>query len=313
MIMANPTPKPIPFMIVNAFTDSFSGGNPAAIVFLQEDLSTEVLQSISTNFNQPIITFILPPSNSVADGAEHEQEFEQESPSERTFHVRWFTATTEAPVCGHGSLAAAGAIFSAELVPPSVQTLHFQGVQHGQNISARKVEDKIEVSLANTPVEALPEEEAEKMKAIVRKGLGKDDAKVHFVGKGMSGFPWDRYLIAEIDADDDLANCKINHNEFIETGYIVNVITSASKDPNVAFLSRMFAPAAGLLEDPVCGSAHTMSVPYWDAKHQHNGATMQAKQVSPRGGDLTVCLQREAGKVTLQGEVRVTMKGEIYL
>lgn len=79
----------------------------------------------------------------------------------------------------------------------------------------------------------------------------------------------------------------------------------------------MFAPVHGIPEDHVCGSAHCSLTTYWAEKTGKGGDQMLAKQVSRRGGDLKVQWLREegegAGRVALQGEVLVTMKGELYL
>ena len=68
----------------------------------------------------------------------------------------------------------------------------------------------------------------------------------------------------------------------------------------------MFAPDLGVYEDPVCGSAHGLLAPYWDAKLAQNGATMHSYQASARGGDLWVSLDGEKGLVRLAGH---TVKG----
>lgn len=76
----------------------------------------------------------------------------------------------------------------------------------------------------------------------------------------------------------------------------------------------MFAPAVEVDEDHVCGSAHCLLVPYWSEKIgiQDEG-NMLAKQVSLRGGELEVAWKAAESKVVLRGEVRITMKGEIYI
>ena len=91
----------------------------------------------------------------------------------------------------------------------------------------------------------------------------------------------------------------------------MNIVTSASSDGSV-FHSRMFAPLYGIPEDHVCGSAHSSLTTYWAEKTGHVDRTMSAKQVSQRGGDLRVQWRKEEGRVALQGEVVVTMKGELY-
>lgn len=74
----------------------------------------------------------------------------------------------------------------------------------------------------------------------------------------------------------------------------------------------MFAPAAGLVEDPVCGTAHTLSTPYWMAAKGISG-TVFAKQVSAREGDLRIIFDASSRRIKLAGRVRAVSKGELYV
>jgi predicted PhzF superfamily epimerase YddE/YHI9 len=92
----------------------------------------------------------------------------------------------------------------------------------------------------------------------------------------------------------------------------VHVIVAPSSVPGVTFESRMFAPVAGVREDPVCGTAHTLSTPYWMAANGHSGVVF-AKQVSSRGGELRILFEAEKGRIKLGGRVRMVCKGELYI
>ena len=96
-----------------------------------------------------------------------------------------------------------------------------------------------------------------------------------------------------------------------ETGFEVNVVTSSSPDPDVAFVSRMFAPSVGVQEDHVCGSAHAVLTPYWSTKLGKGGEEMLAIQVSERRGTLKVAWDEVENKLKLAGQAVVVMKGEI--
>ena len=78
----------------------------------------------------------------------------------------------------------------------------------------------------------------------------------------------------------------------------------------------MFAPAAGVPEDPVCGAAHTLSTPYWVAKRglstEVQDSGILARQVSPRGGELRIRIDNE-GLVRLAGPVTIISRGELYV
>jgi predicted PhzF superfamily epimerase YddE/YHI9 len=92
----------------------------------------------------------------------------------------------------------------------------------------------------------------------------------------------------------------------------VHVVVAPSSIPGITFESRMFAPHAGVGEDPVCGTAHTLSTPYWMATKNLSDVVF-AKQVSPREGDLTIRLDASSGRIKLAGHVRRVSKGELYI
>lgn len=103
----------------------------------------------------------------------------------------------------------------------------------------------------------------------------------------------------------------------MDTGYKINVITTASSQGEELFVSRMFAPsvlAPPASEDQVCGSAHCLTGPYW---YKKSGLAAEkaftAKQVSPRGGDLNLFWDQNAAILKLKGETFVMSSGEIYV
>ncbi|THG94958.1 hypothetical protein EW026_g6608 [Hermanssonia centrifuga] len=290
----------LPFYIVNAFTTNPYGGNPAGVVLLKEPLETEILQQIAKNFNQPMVSFIWP----VAEDLSHD-------PRSAIFNIRWFNASLEVPLCGHASLATAGALFALNLLPPMVNTVRFQTTT-GRVVSASRTGDWVELSLAAATTRVPSQDEVDRLTKITRRGLGKD-VTVNYVGIGGEGF--ESYVMVEIDQADDLAGCKPDPGAFLETGYTVNIVTSSSSDSDVNFVSRMFAPAASatIPEDPVCGSAHCLLTPYWAHKLDLNDAPMVAKQVSERGGDLRVRWRGPEKLISLGGQSRITMKGDLLL
>jgi len=92
----------------------------------------------------------------------------------------------------------------------------------------------------------------------------------------------------------------------------VHVVVAPSSVPGVAFESRMFAPRAGVPEDPVCGTAHTLSTPYWIATKELSGV-VNAKQVSARGGDLKIQFDVAEQRIKLAGQVKTVSKGELFV
>lgn len=99
------------------------------------------------------------------------------------------------------------------------------------------------------------------------------------------------------------------------TPYRVIAITARSLDPNVSFVSRVFAPLSGIPEDPATGSMHCLLGPYWKRTlaNVQTGEEMHARQVGRRASEIDVIWDEELGRCKLRGQARVTSKGEFYL
>jgi len=294
-----------PFRIDNAFTDRLGGGNPAAIVYLPSlmALPDETLQTIAANFNQPMTVFIAP-----LESDENTLDSSKNSTISR-FGIRWFTPKLEVPLCGHGTLAAAAAVFRDTYGGAEGPTaIRFEATS-GKFLVARKVEeDRVEIEIDSETSEALSVEEDVKLRAVLAKALG-EDVPVRYTGRGAGHLGV--YALIEIGTL-DLKNLKVNTDAFLESSFMVHVVVAPSSVPGVTFESRMFAPAAGVAEDPVCGTAHTLSTPYWMAAKNLSGVVF-AKQVSAREGDLRILFDAEEGRIKLAGRVRTVSKGQLYV
>ncbi|TCD65466.1 hypothetical protein EIP91_002583 [Steccherinum ochraceum] len=317
------TAKKTSFYIANAFSTNRFGGNPATVVFLQDELPDAELAGIAQNFNQPVTTFIYPPTTP-----------NDESSDTASFRIRWFITTAELPLCGHGTLAAAGIIFSVPgLVPPNVKALRLEGKHN--TLFARQADDKVEITLSSGDLEKVSAEETERVAEVIGRAIG--DVKVNSVLKGASE-AWKKFVVIEVEENgkDDLANRQVDSNIFVrlsyflllpvrtswfaeygahplsqlETNYPSNIVTARSNDPKVAFVSRVFH---GAFEDPVCGAAHGLMVPYWSEKLGFGDDQVAAKQVSQRAGDLRVKWDKGANTIALAGHTVITMSGHMLL
>ncbi|KAI0697526.1 hypothetical protein BC835DRAFT_751099 [Cytidiella melzeri] len=303
------SPKSLPISIVNAFTTDAFSGNPAAVVFVdkQQIQDTGLLRAVAKNLNQPITAFL----HRLQDGSS--------DPGVVAFDIRWFTVVRERPLGGHGMIASSSLLFSqpeGSAAADAVKRIVYN-TRSGIVLTARKTVDGwTELTMPVATLEPLVEDD--KLKAVVevvRRALGRE-VRVKYAGVGVGVFA-DR-LFVEIDVDDDLAGCIPKPELFVslvpvETGYAVNIITAASKDTDVAFVSRMFAPVNGLPEDHVCGSAHCMLTPYWAKKLARGDGEMLAKQVSVRGGDIRTAWCEAEGTITLCGQAKTVLTGEIFL
>jgi PhzF family phenazine biosynthesis protein len=203
-------PQTLPFSIENAFTDRIEGGNPAAIVRIPSltALPDATLQSIATNFNQPITVFVAPRATNNAS----------DQPGTATFGIRWFTPEIEAPLCGHGTLAAAGALFRSTNLK-GVNTIRFEA-RTGKLLVARRVEDaRIEIDLDAGRVEALVGVEDTELREVLARALGKD-VRVKYTGRGMAHL--DKYALIEVGMH-GLKDLKVDTEALVSSPRVVHV------------------------------------------------------------------------------------------
>ncbi|KAJ7110362.1 hypothetical protein C8R43DRAFT_165755 [Mycena crocata] len=298
-------PSTYPFYFVAAFSKGPFQGNPAAVVFIDQTLETdtETLKQIAVNFNQPITSFVGPQIAS-----------ESGDETVAAFRIRWFSASQqEVPLCGHGTMAAARAVFERGLVAPSVEVIEFH-TQTAGVMRARRVQTNcIEIRLPAGAVTDVPAAEQPKIAAALAKAFGRDVA-IKYLGAGSGRFK--SYLLVELDDHENLGESKVIVDAFLHTGYVTNVITTAASG-DAQFVSRMFAPAMlppPFSEDAVCGSAHCLLAPYWSTKKGLvANQPFTAKQVSSRSGELGLVWNRDTGLVALKGQTFVIATGEIFV
>lgn len=166
-----------PLTLLTAFSSKFNGGNPAAVIFLETPLPTTTLEDIARTLGQPVVSFLssspVPPKDKTTVA----------------FGIRWFTPSHEITLCGHGTLAAAKAVFiRPDLVTDEVDTLEFhtltQGIMRAQKVDGGLFE--IEFPAAQQ-VEVVGEERAELHGRVVRM-FGKENLAIDYIGKGLNGF-----------------------------------------------------------------------------------------------------------------------------
>ncbi|KAG6816315.1 hypothetical protein H0H87_007001 [Tephrocybe sp. NHM501043] len=293
------------FLLLTAFSTNPNGGNPAAVVFTDLSQPEEVFKNISQNLNQPITAFVSAhplPSSSLSN-------------KERSiaFSVRWFTASRdEAALCGHGTLAAAKAIFERTDIAANMEIVELHTITHGVVMAAKRGDGLIEIEFPATKTQEVSREVFTRVSRVLNEASGKE-LKIDHIATGGEGFK--HYAIFVLDEKEDIKNLPINTTLLRETGFETNIYTSQSSNTAERFVSRMFAP--GLVpgdEDHVCGSAHCLLTPYWYDRLGISSTTeIKAKQVSARGGDLGVAWDLERNTVKLAGEVIVLGKGRLNL
>lgn len=202
------------------------------------------------------------------------------------FHIRWFTPTTEVSLCGHATLATAAVIY---------RKLGYKGEQINFNSRSGILKVKRDADKYVLDFPADPPEKADKHVEI-SEALGLDPEEWY---KGKEDYLLVYRSEGEVSSlSPDFSKLK----KITQRGVIVTAQGSQTD-----FISRFFAPAAGINEDPVTGSAHTTLTPYW--ANRLNKTKLTAIQISPRGGTLN-CLDK-GDRVEISGRVAFYLQGLI--
>ncbi len=199
------------------------------------------------------------------------------------YHIRWMTPATEVDLCGHATLASAFVLFSGrEKAKDEVRFRSKSGV-----LVVRREGDRLTLDFPARPPEkvAVPED-------LVR-ALGQAPREVWAA----------RDYMALYDTAEEVAALAPDMGRLAKVDRFAVIVTAPGRDCD--FVSRFFAPAQGVPEDPVTGSAHCTLVPFWSRRL---GKTrLFARQVSRRGGELW-CEDR-GGRVSISGRAVLVLEG----
>ena len=204
-----------------------------------------------------------------------------------TFELRWFTPTTEVDLCGHATLATAFVLFNVLSEPG--KTITFK-TQSGM-LSAGRRQDLIELDFPSRP--PVPTATSEDL---VR-GLGRQPSVVFK----------SRDYLAVYETEAEVAELQPDFARLATLDSLGIIATAPGKE--VDFVSRFFAPAAGIPEDPVTGSSHCTLIPFW--AERLGKQEMFARQISRRGGELHCRLLGE--RVGIAGQAVIYARGELEL
>lgn len=251
---------------VDSFTDRPFTGNPAAVCLAEGPLPyTAWLQQLAAELNLPATAFV--------SGRQ----------------LRWFSATSELDLCGHGTLAAAHILWEDGTLD---QSLTFE-TRAGNLTATREPTGEVALDfLADppTPVEPSPALVAAVGVSPVAAARGRLD------------------LLAEVGTAQTLRDLTPDLAA-VATLDCRGLIVTAPGDEGSDFVSRFFAPNAGIPEDPVTGSAHCTLAPYW--AERVGKSVLTGHQLSNRGGQVTVELRGETAR--LRGRAVTITQGELAL
>jgi len=257
---------------VDAFADRPFTGNPAAVMPLDSWLDDEVLQAIAAENNLAETAFYVP-----TDG-------------DADYELRWFTPEVEVALCGHATLASGHVVLTDE---PARSAVRFRTRKHGV-LEVRRSASGYELDLPALP--ASPSNDTRSADA-----LGVKPVATLFREGG--------YFLTVLESEAEVRALK---PDFRALGAAVpgdpsHIFTAPGERTD--FVSRMFAPNAGIDEDPVTGSAHAVLTPYW--ADQLGKTELTAFQASKRGGYLTCRLADD--RVILGGQCVTVIEGMFRL
>ncbi len=259
----------IPIYQVDAFADRLFAGNPAAVCPLERWLPDDVLQAIAAENHLSETAFLVG-----GDGR---------------YDIRWMTPVVEVDLCGHATLASAYVVLRHR--EPSLDQVVFRTRKAG-DLTVRSRGDELAMDFpARPPQPCAPVPE-------LARALGAEPVEVLASRDYLAVFP----RASDVSAlrPDFAALARLERH---------GVIVTAPGEGDVDFVSRFFAPAEGIDEDPVTGSAHCTLVPWWAARL---GKTcLRARQVSRRGGSLTCEL--DGDRVIIAGRAVLYLEGWITI
>ncbi len=263
----------MPFSLfqVDAFTERPFTGNPAAVCLLTEPRDDSWLQAVAREMNLSETAFV--------------------TPRDEGFQLRWFTPTIEVPLCGHATLASSHVLWEHGLARLG-ETIRFHTLSGLLSATRRGAE--IELDFPSTP------EEPASPPAGLSEALG---VPFRYVGKNRFDY------LVEVDSEEPLRRLTPDFPRLRTLPVRGVIVTSRASDPRFDFVSRFFAPGAGIDEDPVTGSAHCCLAPFWSSRL---GKTeFLAYQASARGGVIRVRLHGD--RIILGGQAVTVFKGELLV
>ncbi len=262
---------PLRYFIVDAFTDRPFAGNPAAVVPLDAWRADSWLQNVAMEMNLSETAYLVPN----ADG----------------YDLRWFTPKVEVDLCGHATLASALVLSRLGSLPDAAE-VRFS--TRSGILRALRRQGQYQLDF---PVKAA---EAVKPPTGLVDSLG---VAARYVGRNKFDY------LVEVESAAAVRSLSPDLKRLATVECRGVIVTAGSDDPQFDFVSRFFAPAAGVDEDPVTGSAHCCLADYWGRRLSKT--KLVGYQASQRGGVVHVEICGE--RVLLGGTGVIVAQGELLL
>ena len=268
---------------VDAFTNKAFSGNPAAVCMLKKPISDRLMQAIASEMNLSETAFVLPIDNAFVEKAS-------------TYSLRWFTPKFEVPLCGHATLAASAVLFDELEIPFSEISYETKS----GSLIAKKDEEGIVLDFP------LDNPTGVDLASIIEllKALGIPKLTKAFLGERT------RKLVIHLENINEVLQLTPNYEEIRQLQFenIKGVAVTARSEGAYDFISRYFNPWAGVNEDPVTGSVHTLLANYWSKLL--NKRELKAYQASERGGEMTLRL-KDPMRLDIVGKAALVFKGDL--
>ena len=261
------------YFIIDVFTDKLFKGNPAGVCILEQWIDTEILQNIAFENNLSETAFLVKQND--------------------YYDLRWFTPTIEVELCGHATIASA-------FVLMNFYDKHISEIKFKTISGIMKVTKKDDIFWLDFPTRK------------ANKTIEYKTFNEAFSYNNNGVYKAVDFLVV-FDNETQLKNIKPNFLRLRKIKEEANMendcfgIIITAKGDNCDFVSRFFAPNAGLDEDPVTGRAHCTLIPYWAERLGKN--KMKAKQLSERIGEIDCEYFKD--RVFIGGKAVLYLKGNI--
>jgi PhzF family phenazine biosynthesis protein len=256
-----------PIYIVDAFADRPFAGNPAAVCPLAVEASPAWMQRVAAEMNLSETAFV------------HQRH--------GRWNLRWFTPTVEVDLCGHATLAAAHALWESGIAPIGEPLLF-----HTRSGALKVVSDEGGYQMDFPALPVVRSQHPEDLS---------DTLGTTPVWVGTNSMD----LFVELADEDIVRSLRPDMTRIAR--YPVRGVIVTARAAATDFVSRFFAPACGIPEDPVTGSAHCALGPYWAAKLGRND--LVGFQASARGGRVKVSVRGD--RVVLGGTAVTVLRGDL--
>jgi len=257
--------------LVDAFTSSPFRGNVAGVCIPDGPADAGWMQQVAAELKHSETAFLFPAGEN--------------------WNLRWFTPEKEIELCGHATLAAAFILWSTGRVPGD-KAIVFETLSG--NLTARQDGEWISMDFPAEPAAT----------SMPVPGLGRA-LGVEPVYTGRNRFD----ILVELPLADDVCSLEPDMEALSVIHARGFIVTAASDLPHFDFVSRFFAPSAGIPEDPVTGSAHCCLAPYWGEKLKKS--EMTGFQCSARGGSVRMTLAGD--RVILEGHAVHVFSGKLFI